>query len=86
MATGTNGCENPQLVCPRNVGEGYAKCKTVCQQGDHAERDALREARAVGLTLAGAYAILTGHYWMCEECGRALAEAGVMHIDILPTL
>ena len=81
--TGTNGCANPQETCPRLPGEDYTKCKTICQQGDHAERDALTKAKTAGLDVRGARAILTGHHWMCDACGTALRDAGVNAVLVL---
>ena len=80
--TGENSCENPQPACPRLPGEGYEKCKSICRQGDHAEHDALRRAKELGVDLHGATAVIVGHYWMCEPCGKALREAGVKKVII----
>jgi deoxycytidylate deaminase len=79
---GTNACLRPQQSCPREPGEGYDKCKSICQQGAHAEMDALETARDAGLNLHGATATLFGHYWICEPCGRALAAAGVARVTM----
>lgn len=78
-AIGENSCANPQAVCPRQPGEGYDKCQSICQQSGHAEIEALRNA---GPCAKGAHAHLTGHYWICEPCGRALLEAGVASVRI----
>jgi deoxycytidylate deaminase len=77
---GTNGCTNPQLKCPREPGEDYTKCKTICGQGGHAEISALQLAgdRAKG---AGAY--LAGHTYACKECQEALFGAGVAFLSIV---
>lgn len=71
---GTNDCANPQQTCPRAPGEDYTKCRTVCRQYGHAERDALSAAgdRAIGAT-----AQVVGHTYYCADCQRALFEAGV---------
>lgn len=76
---GRNDCANPQKVCPRGPGEGYEKCKSICDQAGHAEIEALRLA---GKRATGASALITGHYWMCEPCGRALQEAGIVQVCI----
>lgn len=78
---GRNDCANPQPVCLRLPGEGYDKCKSICDQAGHAEIEALK---AAGEHARGSVAALTGHYWMCEPCGRALREAGVGAIMIFP--
>jgi hypothetical protein len=77
---GRNDCANPQPVCPRLPGEGYEKCKSICDQAGHAEIEALKLA---GSHACGAIAILTGHYWMCEPCGAAMRDAGVRYIKIV---
>lgn len=77
-AFGENLCETPQSVCPRGPGEDYTKCRTVCNQhGGHAEIAAIADAKAKGLDVLGATAVVRGHYWICEPCGRALREAGI---------
>lgn len=79
---GENDCANPQEACPREPGEGYEKCKSICQQDGHAELVALRKAMECGANIQGAKAWLGGHYWMCEPCGKALREAGIKSIEI----
>ena len=80
--TGENDCANPQTVCPRQPGEGYAKCETICQQGEHAEIKALRMAREAGYSAESAVAVIRGHYYICEPCGAALRDAGVTQVRI----
>jgi deoxycytidylate deaminase len=83
LALGTNGCDKPQAVCPRAPGEDYTKCRTVCEQAGHAEMQAVRNLRDAGLYPAvGAHAYVSGHYWICEPCGRALRDAGVTSVTI----
>lgn len=80
---GENECANPQAVCPREPGEGYEKCKTICKQQGHAEIVALERARQWGAEdLQGARAVIMGHYWICEDCGRALRDAGITEVVI----
>ena len=76
--TGTNDCANPQPVCPREPGEGYEKCISICQQEGHAERVAIKRA---GRYADGAFALITGHDHACRECQHALYEAGVVSIS-----
>lgn len=71
---GENSCANPQPVCPRLPGEGYDKCKTVCQQAGHAEIVALQHA---GAAAAGAHAYIEGHTHVCRDCQETLVAAGV---------
>lgn len=79
---GTNDCANPQDVCPRRPGEGYDKCKSICDQSGHAEIQALQMA---GERARGADVLIKGHYYMCEPCGRALLDAGVDSILMVQT-
>lgn len=81
MYHGTNDCANPQPVCPREPGEGYAKCKSICQQAGHAEEIALELAKedAVGGT-----AILYGHDHYCRSCQTQLFDAGVKSLTRAP--
>lgn len=79
---GENDCSNPQAVCPREPGEGYEKCQSVCGQAGHAEIEAVR---AAGEFARGGTAQLWGHYWMCEPCGRALREAGIVSTTVYPS-
>lgn len=82
-----NDCANPQPVCPRAPGEGYEKCKTICQQSGHAEINALRLAEEwtgnIGHSVAGGRAVINGHYWICEPCGKALRDAGISEVSIV---
>ena len=77
--TGSNWCENPQAKCPREVGEGYEKCKSICGQGNHAEKDALLKA---GDRAKGSRAYLNGHTYACQPCQEALFAAGVISLSV----
>jgi deoxycytidylate deaminase len=79
---GANACDNPQSTCPRAPGEGYEKCQTVCGQQGHAEIQALRHARELGIDVTGYEAHIYGHYYACEQCARALRDAGISVIHI----
>jgi hypothetical protein len=76
---GTNWCANPQAACPRLPGEGYQKCRSVCQQSGHAETDALRLA---GEMAYGATATIEGHTYACQSCQEALFGAGVLNLRV----
>lgn len=76
---GENDCLNAQEVCPRKAGEGYEKCKTICQQTGHAEENALLKA---GNKALNSTAILQGHYWICEKCGNAMRQAGIHQVIV----
>lgn len=81
--TGRNDCARPQLTCPRVGLEGYDKCVSICGQDGHAEQQALRKAKALGIDLQGAHAYLAGHYYACQDCCAELRDAGVDAITIL---
>jgi len=76
---GENNCLNPQPACPREHGEGYEKCKTICQQTAHAEVNAiaLAGAKARG---ADAYVL---HKRVCCDCQNALDSAGVKSVTLV---
>lgn len=76
---GENWCANPQPVCPREPGEDYTKCTTVCQQEGHAEVVAVRLA---GPFAKGATATLHGHTYACMNCQHALFDAGVRWLGV----
>lgn len=78
---GTNWCANPQPVCPREPGEDYTKCRTICQQQGHAEVDAVREA---GDQAKGAHAYIEGHTYACMDCQHTLFAAGVIALTVGP--
>lgn len=75
---GTNACTNPQEVCPREHGEGYDKCRSVCGQAHHAEVDALLQAGedAMGGTMR------VDHTYACAGCIAAMNAAGVARIVV----
>lgn len=76
---GENWCASPQAVCPRDPGEGYEKCRTVCCQEGHAETVALALA---GSAARGAHAYVEGHDHACRDCQIALFGAGVSAFTI----
>lgn len=73
---GENTCANPQEVCPRQEGEGYEKCRSVCGQHHHAEVQALA---AAGDDACGGI-ILVNHHHCCVDCQRACDAAGISQI------
>lgn len=76
---GENWCANPQEVCPRDVGEGYEKCISICKQEGHAEVVAVKLA---GEAAKGARAFLEGHTYACMNCQHALFGAGVESLSL----
>lgn len=80
--TGTNNCRKPQWSCPREPGEGYDKCKSVCDQPAHAEVAAIRNARAQGIAddmLRGSLMVVD-HHRVCPACQAVLTMHGINHI------
>jgi deoxycytidylate deaminase len=76
---GENNCLNPQPACPREQGEGYEKCKTICQQTAHAEVNAIAKA---GAKARGAKALVL-HKRVCCDCQDALDSAGVKSVTLV---
>lgn len=76
---GTNACASPQEVCPRLPGEGYEKCKSICDQRGHAEEQALR---AAGTKAKGSHAYIEGHVWCCQNCQIELFRNGVAALTV----
>lgn len=79
-AVGENLCRTPQATCPREPGEDYTKCVTICDQVGHAETVALSAARFEGLDLTNAEALIEGHSYACVGCQQNLHEAGIRTI------
>lgn len=77
--SGTNDCANPQTSCPREFGESYEKCNTICQQNGHAEIKALQSAGDHNLKNAVVYLQGITHY--CRLCQEALFDAGVKFLS-----
>ena len=83
---GTNWCVNPQKVCPRQEGDDYSKCSTICEQNSHAEIDALRRAAMTrNFNIEGSIAILVGHDYFCQDCQIKLFDAGVASLRRMKT-
>lgn len=76
----TNWCFNPQETCPREEGEGYEKCKIICNQPNHAE---VNVVNAAGERAKGSMVIVIGHDHCCENCLQVMADAGVAEVIIL---
>lgn len=76
---GENWCSNPQEVCPRNKGEDYEKCISVCNQLGHAEAVAVMIA---GDKAKGAFAYVENHTYACRNCQETLFAAGIHALSI----
>jgi len=79
---GSNACLNPQKTCPREPGEGYEKCKSICDQLGHAEEMALWDAQSNEAVLVDASAIVTGHTYACKDCQELLYSNGIRWISV----
>ena len=74
---GRNDCKRPQASCPREPGEGYDKCVSVCGQEFHAEIAAVFSAAADGSPTKGGHVYVEGHTCICENCFGSLAAFGI---------
>ena len=72
-----NVCLNPQQTCPRAPGEGYEKCKTICQQVDHGEAQVIA---AAGEDARGGRLVIT-HRYACPPCEALCKKAGIASIE-----
>ena len=80
---GRNSCDNPQYECPREFGEDYTKCKTICKQEGHAEEIALKNAMKDHPDLTGATAYIEGIDHYCKNCQHKLFNAGVESLRLI---
>lgn len=81
-AVGSNSIRNKVDTCPRverncPTGEGYELCKSVCDQGEHAEVSAIQNAQSQGIDLTDATLYITGHTYFCDNCIAAMTAAGI---------
>ena len=83
FAFGTNFCKNPQEICPREEGEGYEKCKSICDQPAHAEINAIKDAVNKNMTVEGSTMIILKHRDMCDNCRQFVTNYGVETVIIL---
>lgn len=88
VSVGTNHCENPQDICPREIlgyksGEGYDLCKSICKQNNHAEIDSINNLMN-NINLS--FGILIGHTYCCDNCYQKLNKLGVTNIVIIKEL
>jgi len=78
---GENITLNPQSKCPRQSGEGYHKCYSVCSQLGHAEDVALRQFRLAGYCPGDVQSIrVFGHARPCDSCRAMLDQLGLLAI------
>ena len=80
---GSNWCDSPQPICPRGdmpSGEGYDKCRGICEQQNHAEVNACIKA---GNKARGGTLYLYGHYYSCENCKKVMESYGIKKLVII---
>lgn len=85
---GSNHINNIVTSCPRveqgcKTGEGYHLCKEVCNQGAHAEVDAIIQAQKQNLSISGGILYLVNHYYCCESCINSMKEAKLSKAVVL---
>lgn len=83
---GENECRNPQPTCPREPGEDYTKCKTICRQDGHAEIMAIKGAKTYTRDLSNASATVLGHTRICTDCEKELHRVGITDVQIYPEI
>lgn len=85
---GSNHINNIVSSCPRveqgcKTGEGYHLCKEVCNQGAHAEVDAINQAQNQNLDIKGGILYLVNHYYCCDNCLSSMKEAKLSKAIVL---
>ena len=79
VAYGSNSIRNVVNKCPRVVkkyktGEGYHLCKEVCNQNEHAEIMAIRDAKEKGYNLFNSKIYIVGHTYFCDNCTNEMIK------------
>lgn len=72
-----NVCLNPQPVCPREPGEGYEKCQSICRQVAHGEVQVIAQA---GADARGGRLVIS-HWYACPSCEALCRAAGIADIQ-----
>lgn len=80
---GENFCHKAQVTCPREPGENYKKCKSICDQAGHAEEVALSYAKGDKADLVDAVAVVVGHTRICKHCEHLLRQAKIDRIILV---
>lgn len=85
---GSNHINNIITSCPRveqgcKTGEGYQLCKDICNQGAHAEVDAIIQAQKQNISITGGTLYLVNHYYCCENCLSSMKEAKLSRAIVL---
>ena len=74
--------------CPRvtegfKTGEGYHLCKEVCNQGSHAEVNAIEQAHKDSIDITDATLFLIGHTYCCSNCLNEMKLSGIKKVFII---
>jgi len=85
---GMNKTLNYVTICPRveqnmKTGEGYHLCKDICDQGSHAEIDAITNAIENNIELLGSSLYLTGHTYCCDNCLNKMKIAKIKNVYVI---
>ncbi len=87
IARGHNGRDRVPSSCPRVIqnlpsGIGYNLCQE-CVEENHAEADALRNARLMEVDTENGEMYIFGHWWGCEPCLEKVRNAGITKIYLV---
>jgi len=75
--------ECPRVALNYKSGQGYAYCRLFCGQKQHAEIDAINNAKKHEAELTGGKLFLFGHTYCCDKCLEALKEVGITDVSIM---
>ena len=78
---GSNDCLSRQLVCPREPGDDYAKCVSVCRQPGHAEVMAIKRALDAGSPIRKGKMFIFGNT-PCVGCMELMHKHAITHESI----
>jgi hypothetical protein len=74
--SGTNFCHRPQKQCPREAGDGYDKCLSICMQDGHAEQMAVKYCIRAGVDPTGGQ-MKVKHKRVCDGCQKLMKAYGI---------
>ncbi len=81
LVVGRNDISNDEVTeCPRKgmeSGQGYELCTSICGQKGHAEVQAIRKAKELGIDVKGASIAIEGHSYICESCKKEIMKASI---------
>lgn len=78
IAVGQNLISNSEVSeCPREKGENYEKCISICRQEGHAETMVIQNALERNMELKGSILYLIGHNRICDNCQAGCDKHGI---------